>query len=258
MRQLILAANWKMHKTVDDAEYFLKHLGQEAMEISGLEVVLCPAFTALYPLSRLIGNTPFTLGAQNMHWEREGAYTGEVSPLMLRELGVRYVILGHSERRRRFQEKSREIGLKLSSAFNFGLNPILCVGETEEERLQGLTKKVLSEQLEEALGESFPAPVENAARLTIAYEPVWAIGTGRAASSDDAKDAAAIIRSFLFDLLGERADRVRIQYGGSVDSSNIVDFVSLPDIDGALVGGASLKPNSFLDLLLALDRLRRS
>ncbi len=248
-----------MHKTVDDAEFFLKRFMEEPSGITGLELVFCPPFTALYPMAQLIKETPFVLGAQNMHWEKEGAYTGEISPLMLRELGVRYVILGHSERRRFFREQPQEISLKVASAFNFGLNPILCIGETEEERRQGHTEKVLCRQLREALADSLHIDKEHASKLVIAYEPVWAIGTGLAASGKDAGEAAAIIRSYLAELLDkERAAVIRIQYGGSVNSDNILDFVSLPDIDGALVGGASLKPGSFKELILALDRLRRS
>lgn len=259
MRQLILAANWKMHKTIDDADFFFQRFNEEVNNITGLEVVFCPPFTALYSVAKLIKETSFALGAQNMHWAKEGSYTGEISPLMLREMGVRYVILGHSERRLFFREQPRDISLKVASAFNFGLHPILCIGETEEERRQGLTETVLCRQLREGLADSLEMEQELITRLVVAYEPVWAIGTGEAASQEDAAAAARVIRSFLGELLGpEKAAGIRVQYGGSVSSENIVDFVALPDIDGALVGGASLKPHSFQELILALDQLRRS
>lgn len=250
MRKKIIAANWKMNMTVNETESFWEAFNLEISEAPPCEIVIAPPFTTLPKLAELINHTQkIRLGAQNMHPEISGAFTGEISPAMLRELYVRYVILGHSERRRLFGETSEFINQKVHTALKSELRPILCVGETLEERDAGREKEVLESQLRGSLAGVSAADYDD---VVIAYEPVWAIGTGRNATPAQAQDAHAHIREILNDLASpEMARKVRIQYGGSVKPTNALDLLSQPDIDGALVGGASLDPRSFAQIILA-------
>ncbi|MGC1479072.1 MAG: triose-phosphate isomerase [Chthoniobacterales bacterium] len=250
MRKKIIAANWKMHMTVAEAESFLKDFRLEVEDINGVEIILAPAFTALPKLSELLdGSQRIRLGAQNMHFEVSGAFTGEISPAMLRELYVRYVILGHSERRQLFSETDGIINKKVKAALASELKPILCVGETLEERDGGRVNDVLRTQLTGSLAD---VAADDYSDLVIAYEPVWAIGTGRTATPEQAQDCHAFVRSVLAELATpEIAAKVQIQYGGSVKPANAAELLSQPDIDGALVGGASLEPRSFAEIVIA-------
>lgn len=253
MRKPIIAANWKMHKTNGEVRDFVHQAGG-LLAREDMDVVLCAPFTALAALKEALGSQdrPVAIGAQNMHYEDAGAFTGEISPLMLKDLGVEYVILGHSERRTYFHEDDGLIRKKVAAAFRHGLVPILCVGESLEEREAGQTREVVKRQTVAAL-EGLSA--EEAGKAVIAYEPVWAIGTGKTASPEDANEVIAFIRSVVAGLIGqEAAGKVRIQYGGSVKPENIADFMAQPDIDGALVGGASLNPDSFVQLVEAAGR----
>lgn len=253
MRQPLIAANWKMYKTLEEARDFVRRFPEEISRVSGVESVICAPFIALADLSRLIEQTPVVLGAQNMYCEREGPFTGEISPLMLREVGVRYVILGHSERRHLFGEDDELVGKKVASALEFGLTPILCVGENLQQKEAGQTEAVLQRQLLAGLGRLEEGPP----RLVIAYEPVWAIGTGKAASAEDAASAAAFVRSLLREKWGEAEEKIRLLYGGSVKGDNIGDFTSCEHIDGALVGGSSLKEKEFAAIVRSVYEERR-
>jgi triosephosphate isomerase (TIM) len=246
-RRPIIAANWKMHKTHLEAIRDVQKLSYllDDDDTGRVEVVVCPAFTALRAVQTLIDSDRlrFGLGAQNAHWQDAGAYTGEVSPPMLRALHVDYVIVGHSERRQLFGETDEVVNRKIRAVFAGGMTPIVCVGESLEERDLGATDDRVSGQIRTDLrgvGE------EDAARLVVAYEPIWAIGTGRNAEPADAGETIGTIRSTLADLYSkELAEGVRVQYGGSVRAGNIRDFMAHPEIDGALVGGASLDPEEF-------------
>ncbi|MBE0466568.1 MAG: triose-phosphate isomerase [Candidatus Desulforudis sp.] len=247
MRRPIIAGNWKMYKTPSEAVDFVKRLLEAASTAGGVEVVVAPPFPALMPVREALAGSDIALAAQNMFWEVEGAFTGEVSPVMLAEIGCRYVILGHSERRRYFGETNAGVNRKARAALDRGLVPIVCVGESLAEREFGLTEKVVTAQVEECLAGLAPAAV---AVMVVAYEPIWAIGTGRTASPEDAQDACAHIRRLVARLFGpEAAERLRIQYGGSVKPDNTRDLMSRPDIDGALVGGASLKVEGFAGIV---------
>lgn len=246
---LIIAANWKMHKTTAETDTFLSEIRKQEGEFKGVEVLICSPYTALAAAQKSLEGSGIKLGAQNMFWAEKGAYTGEIAPAMLKDLGVEYVILGHSERRHLFGEEDLLIRKKMEAALEHGLKPILCVGETEAQRDQGITEAVLEEQLRAALEGMNPQALAN---LVIAYEPVWAIGTGRAASSADAESAAAWTRQVAAQCLGaESVKGLRVQYGGSVNVENIGEFMRLPSVHGALVGGASLEAASFSRLILA-------
>ncbi len=243
VRTLIAAGNWKMYKTVQEASAYAEAFLSRVGNFQEVEMIICPPFTALPALSQSLSHSPVKLGAQNMHWEVKGAFTGEIAPSMLKELRCQYVILGHSERRHIFRETSEEVGKKVQSAFAWDLCPILCVGETLEERENGATNQIVEEQLLKGI-ESLPP--EKAHTLVIAYEPVWAIGTGKAATPHDAEEVIAFIRQKLGEKLGqEMVEKIRILYGGSVTPENVFDFVVRPSIDGTLVGGASLDPEKF-------------
>ncbi|MCR4401272.1 MAG: triose-phosphate isomerase [Firmicutes bacterium] len=243
MRRRIIAGNWKMNKTRDEAVDLVEDLKGTLADVGDVEVVVCPPFTALDAVREALRGSNIELGAQNMHWEEEGAYTGEISPLMLRSLGCMYVILGHSERRTYFGETDEAVNRKVKSAMANGLLPIICVGETLEERDAGRTEDVVVRQTKAALS---GVKTNGAERIVIAYEPVWAIGTGRTASAEEANRVIHLIRQSVAEVFNERiAQEVRIQYGGSVKPQNIADFLGQPDIDGALVGGASLDSESF-------------
>ena len=246
MRRPILAGNWKMNMTIAEATDFVRTIRRGLNEIKTVDRVICPPFTALAALKDLLSATEIGLGAQNMHWEEAGAYTGEISPAMLKEL-CQYVILGHSERRAFFGETDEGVNRKLKAALAHGLLPIVCVGETESEYDAGSTEQVVGGQVRGCLAGLTTAQV---AGLVIAYEPVWAIGTGKAATPAGAGSVIGLtIRGTIAGLYDEAtAQAVRVQYGGSVKPSNVAEFMAHPDIDGALVGGASLKPD-FVDLV---------
>lgn len=251
-RRLIAAGNWKMHKTVGEASAYAEAFLPRMRMYRGVEVVICPPFTALSALSEAFRGTQVQLGAQNVHWEPQGAFTGEVSVRMLQEFGCRYVIVGHSERRHIFRETSEEVGLKAKTLCVFGISPILCVGETLDEREAGKTYDVVREQLEKGVARLTP---EEARTLVIAYEPVWAIGTGRAATPGDAEDVIRFIREELARMFHPGvAEAVRILYGGSVTPENVFSFVVERNIDGTLVGGASLDPSKFLAIVEETER----
>ena len=244
MRIPIVAGNWKMSTNIPEALQLVKDMLPEIETIDGVEKVLCPPFISLAALKELIGNSTVKLGAQNMYYLEQGAYTGEISPRMLTGL-CQYVILGHSERRAYFGETDELINKKVISALGTNLCAILCVGETLEEREKGLTEEVIARQLKKALSQ-----VSATNHLVIAYEPVWAIGTGKAATGEEANKTITFIRSILASIFSkEIAQNLRIQYGGSVTPANIVEFIKHVEIDGALVGGASLKAGDFLSIL---------
>lgn len=249
MRKPCVAGNWKMHKTVAQATALVKSLIPGLEEVTEVENVLCPPFTSLAPVAKLLEGTSIALGAQNMFWEQEGAYTGEISPVMLSEL-VSHVIIGHSERRAYFGETDETVNKRVKAAMGHDLIPIICVGETLEENEAGHTEAVVSRQVELALE---GVAVEDGKALMIAYEPVWAIGTGKAATPEGANAVIAdVIRPQVSRALGSSvAEAIRVLYGGSVKPHNAADFFSQPDIDGALVGGASLKAASFIEITKA-------
>lgn len=249
MRTPIIAGNWKMHKTVAEA-IELAHGVCDAVEgISGVDVVLCPTYTALSAVKNIVEGTKVGLGAQNMYWEIQGAYTGEISPVMLAEL-CDYVILGHSERRQYFGETDEGVNHKIKAALAHNLIPILCVGEDLTQNEAGETETFVGGQVKAAFDGVSP---DEAAKLIVAYEPIWAIGTGKTADPDMANGIIKTsIRGVLADLYGDNvAEQIRVQYGGSVKPDNIAGFMAQPDIDGALVGGASLKVETFLPLIKA-------
>ena len=252
--KLTIAANWKMFKTSQEAKDYLEEIKTMQGDFTDSEVIFCPPFTSVPAAGELLQGSDFKLGAQNMFWEAEGAFTGEVSPTMLKEHGVSYIIIGHSERRWILGDTHQQINKKVNAAFDYDLVPIFCIGETEEMRQAGDTEKVILEQMDEGLEGISP---ENIKKLVIAYEPVWAIGTGLAASAEDARDAADCIQKKLQEYIGDDADQVRILYGGSVKKDNIGDFVALPNIHGALVGGASLKVEDYSGLIRAAQEAVR-
>ncbi|MCC0566148.1 triose-phosphate isomerase [Brevibacillus borstelensis] len=246
MRTPIVAGNWKMFKTIAEAKQFAEAVKQQDT-VAGVEQVICAPFTALPALAEALKGTDVALGAQNMHFEEQGAFTGEISPLMLKEIGVRYVIIGHSERRQYFNETDESVNKKTLAALKHGLRPIVCVGESLEEREAGKTAEVVRKQTEAALTDVTP---DQLADVVIAYEPIWAIGTGKSSTAADANETIAIIRSVIAERFGQQeADKVRIQYGGSVKPENIGGYMAEKDIDGALVGGASLTADSFFALV---------
>jgi triosephosphate isomerase len=242
MRQPIIAGNWKMHKTVAETIALVQAVCELTAD-SSADVVVCPPFTALHAAHEKIGHRRVKLGAQDMYWEQQGAFTGEVSPLMLRDAGCAYVIIGHSERRQFFAETDETVNRKLKAAFANGLTPIMCIGETLAEREAGATEQVVGTQVRQGLA---GLDADKVAGMVLAYEPVWAIGTGRTASAEDANAVCAFIRRTIAALFGVvTAAAIRIQYGGSVKPENIAELMAKSDIDGALVGGASLDAASF-------------
>jgi triosephosphate isomerase len=236
----IIAANWKMNKTVAEALAFADEFAALWSGQGGVEVVICPPFTALYPLGQRLQGSGLLLGAQDLFWEERGAFTGEVAAFMLREAGASHVIVGHSERRHLLGESDADVRRKLQRALQEGLYPILCVGETLPQREGGEAEAVVCAQLRAALQGCPPSP----ARLLVAYEPVWAIGTGRNAEPADARHMALVIRRDLESLLGRAGAEVRVLYGGSVTPDNVAGYTGMVEMDGALVGGASLRPES--------------
>jgi len=246
LRTPIIAGNWKMHKTIVEATAFVRELLTQPLP-EGVEQVICAPFTALPALTEQLRGTAVGVGAQNMHFADQGAYTGEISPLMLNDLGVQYVILGHSERRQYFNETDESVNQKVKAALQHGLKPIICVGETLEERESGRTEEVVRTQTTGALS---GIAQEQLAQVVFAYEPVWAIGTGKSSSAEEANETIRYIRSVIASLYDQTtANAVRIQYGGSVKPENIGSYLQQSDIDGALVGGASLTADGFRQLL---------
>ena len=246
-RKLIIAGNWKMNKTAAEAHDLVHGLKRELAEVKSVDIVVCPAFTALAAVSREIIESNLRLGAQNMSEHNFGAYTGEICAGMLKEFSVRYVILGHSERRQYQKESDELIAKKALAAHAASIKPIVCVGETLAEREAGRTNDVVGAQVRGSLA---GLTKEQMAETVLAYEPVWAIGTGKTASTQQAQDVHAFIRGLLVQMFDEAtARRVRIQYGGSVKPANARELMSQPDVDGALVGGASLEVRSFSDII---------
>ncbi len=249
MRKPFVAGNWKMNKTGDEARALVADMLPELQAVTSIDRAVCPPFPYLMAIGNMLAGTGVGLGAQNMYWEESGAFTGEVSPKMVAEF-CQYVILGHSERRQYFGETDETVNRKVKAAYHVGLTPIVCVGESLAENEAGQTGEVVTRQVREGLK---GLSVEQAMSLVIAYEPVWAIGTGRAATSEGANAVLAkYIRPTLKTMFGDQAAQaVRIQYGGSVNAKNAAEFFSQPDIDGALVGGASLKPADFIAIIKA-------
>lgn len=247
MRKPIIAGNWKMYKTIPEAEQLVKGVLQQLAGANDVEVVFCPPFTALSSVKKLLNGTPYGLAAQDIYWKEEGAYTGEVSPAMLKDVGCDYVVIGHSERRQYFGETDETVNLKVKAALAAGIKPIICVGESLEEREAGKTHSLIKDQTEKALAGIAPEDVE---KVVIAYEPIWAIGTGRSSDGKDANQVIGLIRKTIAGIFGESAAaQVRIQYGGSVKPANIKEFMDEAEIDGALVGGASLDVDSFMKII---------
>ena len=248
MRKKILAANWKMNLTHIEAESYMHTFLGEIGEVDDVEIVMIPPFTSIPVLAQISEKAPFIrIGAQNMYWERSGAYTGEISATMLRVLFVKYVVIGHSERRMLFGETDETVNRKVHSALEAGLRPIVCVGESATQRDNDEVETVLKRQLELGLRD---LSLKDAVEIVIAYEPVWAIGTGRTATPIQAEEAHRFIRSVLSKMFGTGpAERVRIQYGGSVKPENAQELMRQSDIDGALIGGASLDPHSFAKII---------
>lgn len=245
-RTPIIAGNWKMFKTVSEAVSFFEAVKGKA-EVAGVESVICAPFTTLPALVEAAKGTSIAIGAQNLHFEDNGAFTGEISGVMLNDLGVKYVLIGHSERRQYFAETDETVNKKVHAAFKHSLVPIVCIGENLEEREAGTTKEVCRTQTVAAFQ---GISAEQAAQSVIAYEPVWAIGTGKSSTSADAQDVIGYVRSVVADLYDQAtADAVRIQYGGSVKPNNVAEYLGQQDIDGALVGGASLEPDSYVALV---------
>ena len=246
MRKKVIAGNWKMNMLPDATIRFIDELTPLVKDTEN-EVILCVPYTDLFYALLTAQNTNIKIGAQNMHWEENGAYTGEVSGQMLKAIGVEYVIIGHSERRQYFAETDETVNKKLKSAFKDGLKPIVCVGETLEEREAGKAEEIITSQTEKALSGLTEEQVEN---TIIAYEPIWAIGTGKTATSEDANNAIKSIRNKISNIYGQMvAKRVIIQYGGSVKASNAKELFTMSDIDGGLVGGASLKTEEFAKIV---------
>lgn len=252
MRKPVIAANWKMHKTLAETKEFINRFKKEmgaVLSSRQVEVVLIPPFTALKQAVDAVEGSTVKIGAQNMYWEEKGAYTGEISPVMLRDAGCTYVVLGHSERRQFFGETDEWVNKKVKAAFAHGLIPIVCVGEKLAEREAGATELVVRKQVEGSLA---GLDAEQVAGMVIAYEPVWAIGTGKTASEKDAQHVSNFIRGVLAEMVERQAaEQVRIQYGGSVKPGNAKGLMAQPDVDGALVGGASLGPESFAAIIRA-------
>lgn len=246
MRKPFIAGNWKMNKTLKEAQELVAGLKDLAAEISKVEIAVCPPAINLVKVKEILKDTEIKVGAQNMHWEEKGAFTGEISGPMLQELGIDYVIIGHSERRQYFGETDQTVNRKVKAAFKYGLKPIICVGETLKERESGKTNDKVRGQVKSALAGLNNSQVEE---LVIAYEPIWAIGTGKSATAGDANQVIKYIRDIVRKDYGESADKMRIQYGGSVKPHNIEELMAEEEIDGALVGGASLEARSFYEII---------
>ena len=246
-RTPLIAGNWKMYKTSPEAVDTAKKLAELVADTADVDIMIAPVFTALDPVSHVVRDSRIALGAQNLYWEKEGAYTGEISAHMLTAIGCRYVIIGHSERRQYFGETDETVNKRIRAALDAGLIPVMCVGETEQERDAGQTFSVLDKQVKNGLYNYVANDLET---LVIAYEPVWAIGTGKTATKDQAQEAHHHIRGLITELYGDALSAsLRILYGGSVKPDNVSDLMAMPDIDGALVGGASLEADSFSKII---------
>jgi triosephosphate isomerase len=247
MRTPFIAGNWKMYKTVDETVKYVKEFRGLVKDIQGVEIVLAPPFTALYAAAEALRNSNVALAAQDMHWDREGAFTGQVSGPMIREAGAEYVIVGHSERRTHFGDTNATVNRKVTAAFACGLMPIMCIGETLDQRERRETFEVLDRQVHQGLD---GMTAEQVGQLVVAYEPVWAIGTGRTATAEQAGEAHAHIRGRLRQWFGpEAAETCHVIYGGSVKPDNVIQLLAQPDVDGALVGGASLDIRGFVEIV---------
>ncbi len=244
MRKWIVAGNWKMHNTIAESVALAHAITEGFSGSANGEVVVAPPFTALAAVAETLQGSAVRLAAQNMYSEDKGAFTGEISPVMLKDAGCAYVIIGHSERRKYFSETDDGVNRKVKKALAAGLKPIVCVGETDEERVQGVTQSVVGRQVRGAL-----VGIEKLDNVVIAYEPVWAIGTGKVATSAQAEEVHAFVRGLIRELYGTAAEEIRILYGGSVTKDNVAELAAMADIDGALVGGASLKPDGFLGII---------
>lgn len=245
MRTPIIAGNWKMNKNMEESIKLIRAIKEHKLE-ENVEKVVCVPFTDLKVVKDELEGTDIKLGAQNMHFEESGAYTGEISPTMLEEIGVDYVVLGHSERRQMFNETDETVNKKVESAVKHGLKPIVCVGETLDQKEAGEEKDVVKAQIKGALEGLSGEDIKD---LVVAYEPIWAIGTGKTASAEDAEAMCGFIRSTIDDLYGDLSASLRIQYGGSVKPANVKELMEKKEIDGALVGGASLKAEDFVKLI---------
>ena len=245
MRKPIMAGNWKMNKTIAETIEFINEI-KDKLNDDKVEALICAPFTVLKDLKDATKGTNIKVGAQNMHYAENGAFTGEVSATMLKEIGMDYVIIGHSERRQYFNETNESCNKKVLKALEVGINPILCCGETLEQREANETKNICKVQVEEALKD---VDVNDISKVVIAYEPIWAIGTGKTATSEDANDVISYIREVVAGLYKDKANEVRIQYGGSVKPQNVAEIMAQSDIDGALVGGASLAANDYIQLV---------
>lgn len=257
MRKTIIAGNWKMYKTVVEAIDLANGLKRELFKLDNqdIDIVLCPPFTALSEVLEVIVDSNIQLGAQDVHWQDEGAFTGEVSPVMLKDIGCKFVIIGHSERRQYFGETNESVNNKIKAALKHNLTPIVCVGETLSQRESGSTFKVLDDHIENGLKNITDIDI---LKIVIAYEPVWAIGTGKTATSQQAQEAQKYIRDLLRKMYNnDVADTVRIQYGGSVKPENITELMREPDVDGALVGGASLKVETFAEIVKKASEVKK-
>lgn len=247
MRQPIIAGNWKMYKTIPEARQLVTAVLAQLAGANRVEVVFAPPFTALSAVKELLSGSPYKLAAQDLYWQEQGAFTGEISPLMLQDLGCDYVIIGHSERRQYFGETDTTVNSKVKAALAAGITPIICVGESLEQREAGATDSLITQQTKAALAGVAAAAIPE---LVIAYEPIWAIGTGKSCDTAEANRVIGLIRQVLTELYGAAAaQQTRLQYGGSVKPENVKDYLGQPEIDGALVGGASLEPDSFLKLV---------
>lgn len=248
-RRPLVAGNWKMNLSISDSVSLIKKISDQIADLDGVDVLVAPPFTSLAAVREAIGDSKILLAAQNMHHEMHGAYTGEVSGRMLQEVGCTHVILGHSERRTLFKETSSDVDLKLKATSFLGLIPIVCIGETLEEREAGQTFDIIKQQLDQSL-HNFKVDEMMLPSTILAYEPVWAIGTGKTATPDQAQEVHAFIRKWIEDTFNPgTANQARILYGGSAKPDNIADLMSRPDIDGVLVGGASLKADSFVPMI---------
>ncbi|MBI5576405.1 MAG: triose-phosphate isomerase [Deltaproteobacteria bacterium] len=246
MRTPVIAGNWKMYKTSADTSAFVKEFLPLVAGVNGVEIVIAPPFPSLGIAAGMTSGTNVGAASQNVHFAAEGAYTGEVSPAMVKDVGAKYAIIGHSERRQYFAETDESVNRKVRAALAAGLVPIMCLGETLQERESGKTFDVVERQLRAGLSDIGAA---EAPKVIVAYEPVWAIGTGKTASKEQAQEVHAFLRRILAELYGDSAGSIRILYGGSVKPENISELMAQPDIDGALVGGASLKPASFASIV---------
>ncbi|MCF7898154.1 MAG: triose-phosphate isomerase [Candidatus Omnitrophica bacterium] len=247
MRKPFIAGNWKMNKTAQEAEDLAKKIKENVGDFQKADILICPPYTSLSAAGQAIKDSLIELGAQNMHWENSGAFTGEVSPQMVKESGCKFIIVGHSERRKYFSETNQEVNKKIKAAISANLLPIVCIGETLEQREQKKEREVIEKQLKEGFDS---LPEEDLEKVTVAYEPVWAIGTGKTASGEQAEEMHSFIREWFKNTYSlQTAEKLRLLYGGSVKPGNIKELISKENIDGALVGGASLKAEDFTEII---------